>query len=510
MEKNMRKCKRIRWGVFFPAWILMVGIIVLDFLNKDLFVEIINALTAWILEHFTWGFCILSFICILVVAVTFFSPLGRMKVGGNGCKPMVSYRNYIWIILCTIMAAGIMLWACAEPMYHIYQPPEPIKAGSEDAIRWAMNTMFLEWTFTPMCIYCIPTLLFSFVFYNMDLPFSIGSMLIPLTGGKYVKRLRPIIDSICLFSLCAGMSASLGQGVLLLSGGIEDYSSGALKSGAMLWCICAAVIVIMFVISASTGVTRGIRVLSNVNITLYAFVGIAVFFFGPTLFILNFGVEGIGNYLNEFFRMSLFTGASGGKSWVQSWPGFYWCNWLAWMPITGVFMGKVSKGFTFRQVIFAVVLIPALFSMGWIVLFSGTAIFLQLQKGVVYSAMLEGGAEAATFVVLRSLPLSSVLILVFLVVLLISFVTAADSNTNAMSGICTVGLTADSTESPTVLKIIWGITIGGACAIMLMSFGVDGIKKMSNLAGFPNAFLMVLFIVSWSRILKAPEKYSRV
>lgn len=173
-------------------------------------------------------------------------------------------------------------------------------------------------------------------------------------------------------------------------------------------------------------------------------------------------------------------------------------------------MGKVSKGFTFRQVIFAVVLIPALFSMGWIVLFSGTAIFLQLQKGVVYSAMLEGGAEAATFVVLRSLPLSSVLILVFLVVLLISFVTAADSNTNAMSGICTVGLTADSTESPTVLKIIWGITIGGACAIMLMSFGVDGIKKMSNLAGFPNAFLMVLFIVSWSRILKAPEKYSRV
>ncbi|MDD7208846.1 MAG: BCCT family transporter, partial [Lachnospiraceae bacterium] len=295
MEENMKKCKRIRWGVFFPAWILMIGIIALDFLNKDLFVEIINALTAWILENFTWGFCILSFICVLVVAVTFFSPLGRMKVGGNGCKPMVSYRNYIWIILCTIMAAGIMLWACAEPMYHIYQPPEPIKAGSEDAIRWAMNTMFLEWTFTPMCIYCIPTLLFSFVFYNMDLPFSIGSMLIPLTGGKYVKRLSPIIDSICLFSLCAGMSASLGQGVLLLSGGIEDYSSGVLKSGAMLWCICAAVIVIMFVISASTGVTRGIRVLSNVNITLYAFVGIAVFFFGPTLFILNFGVEGIGN-----------------------------------------------------------------------------------------------------------------------------------------------------------------------------------------------------------------------
>ena len=133
-----------------------------------------------------------------------------------------------------------------------------------------------------------------------------------------------------------------------------------------------------------------------------------------------------------------------------------------------------------------------------------------MQNGSVYTAILNGGAEAATFVVLRSLPLSSIIILIFLIVLLISFVTAADSNTNAMSGICTVGLTADSTESPVILKIIWGITIGGACIIMLMSFGVDGIKKMSNLAGFPNAFLMVLFIISWSRIVKSPERYSKV
>lgn len=178
------------------------------------------------------------------------------------------------------------------------------------------------------------------------------------------------------------------------------------------------------------------------------------------------------------------------------------------MPVTAVFMGKVSKKFTFRQVITAVVVIPALFSMTWIVLFSGTAIYLQMTDGSVYAAMLSGGTEAATYVVLRSLPLPSVLIGVFLVVLLLSFVTAAHSNTNAMSGICTKGLTVDSSESPVIMKVIWGITIGGSCLIMLSAYGIDDIKMLSNLAGFPDALLMLFFMASWIKILKNPQKYS--
>lgn len=211
------------------------------------------------------------------------------------------------------MAAGIMFWACAEPMYHIYQPPDFIESGSPDAITWAMNTMLLEWTFTPMCIYCVPTLLFAFVFYNMKLPFSLGSMLAPALGEKRARKIAPLVDAICLFALCGGMSASLGQGVLLLSGGIENFSNGFFKSSVMLWSICTAVIVAMFVISASTGITKGIKLLSNVNVTFYSIIVACLFLFGPTLFILEFGIESIGNYLSDFIHISLFTGASGGK-----------------------------------------------------------------------------------------------------------------------------------------------------------------------------------------------------
>ena len=502
--------KKIRWAVFLPPWLLVVATVALSFIDYDAFVKTIDFLTSLILDHFTWAFCLLTFSCVVLVCVSFFSPIGKMRVGGDNCKSLVSYRNYLWITLCTIMAAGIMFWACAEPMYHIYQPPGAIESGSTEAIKQAMNTMLLEWTFTPMCLYCIPTLLFAFVFYNMKLPFSLGSMLTPALGEEKAKKISPLIDGICLFALCGGMSASLGQGVLLLSGGIEDYSNGFYQSSVALWCVCTAVIVAMFVISASTGITKGIKILSNVNITFYSVIVLCLFLFGPTLFVLDFGVESIGNYLNDFVSLSLFTGASGGKEWVESWPGFYWCNWLAWMPITGVFLGKVSKGFTFRQVITAVVIVPALFSMMWIILFSGTAIYLQMENGSVWAAMQSGGTEAATYVVLRSLPLSGVLIGVFLVVLLLSFVTAAHSNTNAMSGICTKGLTVDSSESPTILKIIWGVTIGGTCLIMLSTYGINGIKMLSNLAGFPDALLMIFFMVSWIKILKNPEKYSRV
>lgn len=504
--------KKIRGKVFLPPWLLMVVILVLNLTNYDAFIRLIDACTGWIMDHFTGGFCLLAFLSVVLVVATYFSPMGRVKIGGPESQPMVSYKNYVWIVLCTIMAAGIMFWSCAEPMYHLYQPPAHLAggSGSAEALVWAMDTMFLEWTLTPMCIYGLPAILFAFVFYNMKLPFSIGAMLAPALGNRWAKRLMPVVDVICLFALCTGMAASLGQGVLLLGGGIEDYSGGLLQSGMAIWFISTVVIVVMFVVAAVTGVARGIRKLSNINSVLYLILGILVLLFGPTVFILNFGLESLGNFLADFFRISLFTGATGGSEWVQSWPGFYWCNWLAWMPVTAVFLGKISKGYTIRQMIRTIVFIPALFSMAWIMLFSGMAVYRQLQDGSVYAAMQAGGTEAATYSVLNALPLSRIIILLFLAVLLISFVTAADSNTNAMSSLCTEGLTADDTESPVILKVIWGVTIGAVCFIMLMSYGVDGIKKLSNLGGFPDAFLMIVFMASWIRILRHPEKYTKV
>lgn len=501
--------KRIKWNEFFPPFTLVVLIVILNVANYDVFLAVINKITGWILANFSGVFGLVTFACVVLIVITFFSPVGNIRIGGENCEPLLSKKNYIWISLCTIMAAGILLWSCAEPLYHMYGPPENmgIEPGSREAIEWGLKTGLMENALTPMCIYGIPSLLFAFVFYNMKKEFSVSSMLIPVIGDKRAEKLKPVVDSLCLLCLCLGMSASLGNGVLLLGGGVEYLSSGNFTSGALVWTICCAAIVVTFIVSASTGIHKGIRILSDFNSKLYMILGVGCFVLGPTVFILNMGLQSAGIYIRDFIPMSLFSGALGGEQWARSWPIFYWCNWLSWMPVTAVFLGKISKGYRVRDVIKITVFFPALFAIIWISIFSCGSVYYEMHGVGLYEAVKTKGIEAATYGFFDQMPLSAVWVVLFLMVAFVSFVTAAESNTNAMSALCTKGITIENSESPTFMKVIWGILIGVVCLIMLVSYGVDGIKLLSNLGGFPGLFLMVLFLTAWARIVNAPEKW---
>ena len=153
-------------GTLIP-WILVVATIILNLVNGDTFNALIMTITNFILDKFDWLFALMSFICVILIVAAYFSPFGNVRIGGRNAKPMMNQTNYIWIVLCTIMAAGILLWACAEPMYHYYNPPGSVTAQSADAISFIMKNSFPEWTFTPMCIYGMPAILFAFLFYNM-------------------------------------------------------------------------------------------------------------------------------------------------------------------------------------------------------------------------------------------------------------------------------------------------------------------------------------------------------
>lgn len=506
---NIASHKKIRWGVFLPPWILLLALLILNLVNFDAFMTVMNTATNWILQNFSWLFNSTTFACLLLVAVAYFSPFSKVRMGGSKARPMMNYSNLVWIVLCTIMAAGILLWACAEPMYHMYAPPAHITegAGSIQSIQWAMQNILLEWTFSPMAIYCVPALLFAFVFYNMEKPYSIGSMLYPTLGDSLTPRVTPVVDCICLFALVAGMAASLGSGVLLLGGGMESLFG--IPSGPKTWIIFATLIVIAFIISAASGVMKGIRILSSINSRMYMAMGIFIFLAGPTAYLLDLFVESVGLYINDFAKLSLWTSTMAGDGWSRWWPTFYWCNWMAWMPVTACFLGRISKGYSVKEIIRAVFVIPSVFSAIWLVLFSGTAINFELAGLGINDAMLAGGVEGATFAVFRQLPLSAITIPIFLLIVFISFVTTADSNTNAMSGLCTTGLTENDQESPLTLKVIWGLTIGALCIILLTAAGLDGMKMASNLGGFPNVFLLILICISFIKVMKDPAKYDK-
>lgn len=502
--------KSVRWSIFLIPWALTIVVVIINFTNGDLFNLLIMRATNFILDDFSWAFSLSTFICVVLIIIAYISPFGNVRIGGRDAKAELPMANYVWIVLCTVMAAGILLWACAEPMYHYYMPPSHIEAQSPQAIQFLMKNIFLEWTFTPMCIYCLPAILFAFSFYNMGEKYSFGSMLYPALNKKTTIKLLPFIDGVCLFSLVCGMAASMGSAVFLLTDGISWMSDSIIANNTELLIIISAIIVTAFVTSAMTGVMKGIKMLSTFNSRIYMTLGLFVLIFGPTTYILNMIVESFGAYLSDFCQMSLFISTIDGDKWAMWWPIFFWCNWLAWMPITATFLGRISKGFTTRQIIRAIVLYPSLFSVFWLGLFSSSSIFFELQGANINAAMIENGTAYATYKMLEQLPFSKITIFIFLLIVLISFITAADSNTNAMSGLCTNGLTKDDQESPKWLKIVWGITIGGICCVFLVAFNsTDALKYLSNLGGFPILFIIIIIIISFIKVISNPYKYDK-
>ena len=504
---EIKSKKKIKWSIFLPPWLILVAILIVSSVSYDTFTAIMTSAQNAIVMNFQWLFNSITLVATILMACCLFLPIKDVRFGGRNCRPMMKYSTYVWIVLCTYLAAGILLWACAEPLIHIYNPPANITegAGSGAAIRWAMQTMFLEWSFSPAAIYGLPGLLFAFVFFNMKKRYSIGSMFSLTLRDGIITRISPAIECVSLFCLVCGIAASMGFGVMLLSGGVSDLFG--IPNGTYLYILCGLAIVIAFIASAASGVLNGIRILSNINSTAYFILGGFVLLAGPTSYMLDLLVESVGGYLTNFFTISLWTSASAGDGWSRWWPTFYICCWLAWMPIAALFLGKISRGFTVREAVMAQFVLPSIFSMCWIGIFSGSSIYFD-QHGVgVYDAVVANGTEAGVFTVLRHLPLSKLTIPLFLIIAFFSFVTAADSNTNAMAGLCSEGMTTEDTEAPVVLKILWGGIAGVLCLVAVCGNGTDGIKALCNVGGFPAAIMFVFFLVGWIKIMRNPAKY---
>jgi len=243
------------------------------------------------------------------------------------------------------------------------------------------------------------------------------------------------------------MASTFATGALNMSGAVENMSG--IPSGFLSWAVILGLAIVAFVISSASGLQKGIRILSNLNMNVYWVILAVMVIFGPTAFNLNLGTEALGGYLSGFFEKSLMTGEAAKDQWPQWWTTFYWANWMAWAPVAACFLGRVAYGHRIRDVITFTLVWPALFGMVWMTIFSGTAIHLQLTGQVDLVEMLNSGNSAAIpYAVLEALPFSGVIIPFFLFITFISFVTAADSTTNAMAALTSHGISKDEEEAP--------------------------------------------------------------
>ncbi|HEV7349806.1 BCCT family transporter [Telluribacter sp.] len=505
----------LRHRVFWPPYLVLIGVGLYSLFNPDEMIGTITALNSGMMDQFGWLFSLGALFFFLLCLAVYVSPLGKVRIGGAEARPLLTRWRWFAITLCTTIATGILFWGTAEPLFHLHNPPPSlgISPTSHEAALFAVSTMYMHWSLIPYGIYTLAGVTFALCHYNLRQPFSLGSLLFPVLGRRAHGSLGNFIDAICLFCLVAGMSASLGAGILILSGGLGQLA-GIPYSITSLGLIALGIIV-TFVASAASGLLRGIRILSEINIIIFIILAVFMFIAGPTAYLVTFGMEALGEYFIHFFERSLIGTVTSDTDWAKNWTLFNWTNWLAWTPVTALFLGRISVGYTVREFIHFNLLFPALFACVWIMVFSVSSVQLDMagEGSPLYQVVSrEGGASQVIFEILARLPLAQLTSFVFLGTAFLSYVTAADSNTAAMSGISVVN-NSDEKEPPLVIKVAWGILIG-LVAWVMVSFagtgenkGLDGIRILSNLGGFPALVLMLG--VAWGvvKLMLNPDQF---
>ena len=434
-----------------------------------------------------------TFAAVLLMAIIFASPLGNVRLGGVDAQPLLKRWNLFAITLCTTIATGILFWGAAEPMFHLADPPVFANvAGDERATaRFALSTVYLHWSVTPYAIYAVPALAFALAFHNFGGKYSISAPFKLLFGEAFSKRSGNFIDALALFALVAGVAASLGAGVMTLAGGLESI----MGVDDTIWgrLIITASIVFVYVLSSISGLKRGIKVLSDINIRFFFLLCAFVFVAADTVEILKISVESIGVYFRDFIPRSLGWGGLNNDPWTLNWTVFFFANWLAWAPITALFLGRIAVGYTVREFIGFNLILPALFGVVWMSIFGGSAILAEWETDGALTGVLESnGPESVIYTLLETLPFAAIVSFLFIIVTFISFVTAMDSNTHSIAGVSLRSGSFDDREQMALfVKIFWGVLIGAVSWVMTSTNGIDGIRILVNLGGAPGLFILV-------------------
>lgn len=488
--------ERLRHPVFWPALLLLGAGLLYTLPGGDEAVHTLKDIAFAAIAKLKYPLAGIALGGIAVCVIVALSPLGRVRIGGKDAEPTLSVWQYFSIALCTTVATGILFWATAEPLFHYQAPPESlgIEAQSQAAKVFAMSTLLQHWTFIPYALYAVPSVLFALAFYNMGRPFRLSSCLYPIIGKHSDGPIGVVVDTTCLFALVAGMAASLGAGILTLGGGLEHLFG--IENGKTLWVILGIVVVASFILSAVSGLEKGIRILSDINTKVFLGLMLFVAVAGPGGDRIVVTLAGLADFVGNLVPRTLLLDFKNGDPWPVSWSLFYWSNWLAWAPLTAMFLGRISKGYTVRQMLLFILILPSTFVIFWMGILGGASLALESQSHKLLPELAAEGPESIIYAIFETMPLGLVLASVFVVGVFISYVTAADSNTLAMAGLCWGGVSQENPEPPNRLKVLWGCIVGTLAVVMICSAGIDGVKALSNFGGIPALFFEVACCLS--------------
>ncbi len=484
---------------FWIALIVMLVFVVFGVAAPEAFGEATGNVFNYMIEVWGWSFILGASVFLILIVFLLLSPVGEIKLGADDEKP--AYSNPVWfaMLFSCGMGIGLLFWGVSEPIWHYMWPPFG-EAYTEQTIHVAMRYSYFHWGFHPWAIYAVVAGSLAYFSYRKGLPMMLSSCLEPILGRKGIEGGWGIlINVIGVFATLFGLATSLGLGAMQLGAGLESLFG--IPSTPAIWVIIVVVITIAAVISTYTGIDRGIKYLSQVNIVVAVLLMLLVFIVGPTLFILNIFTHATGDYLQHIVYMSfgLDAAGEGTEGWYGAWTIFYWAWWIAWAPFVGTFIARISRGRTIRNFIVGVMLVPVFVSMVWFAVFGGSALYVEhFGAGGIADAV---GQDSALgfFSLLSQFPAATLLIIVAMFSVAVFFITSSDSGTY-VNGMLTSG---GNPNPPVFLRITWGVIEGAIAAILLFTGGLGALQTASVVGGFPFMIIMLLMLYCLMKALYA-------
>ncbi len=484
--------------VFAISLVISLVVIIYGAINSSGMTTLSNILLSFLNNNFAW-FYLLALPCFFVFLVWLAcSKYGNIKLGEPDEKPEHSTLSWFAMLFCAGTGIGLVFWSIAEPLTHYTIPPYGLEAGSAEAANFSIRTSFLHWGLLPWACFALVGLALAYFQFNKKKSGLISTTFIPLIGEKHSKGVfGKAIDIFSVLVTVAGVATSLGLGCMQICGGFNHLLN--IPNNNITWLIVIVIITGVFACSAVSGVGKGIKILSNINSYLAIALLILGFCVGPTNTILNTLVNGLGEHITYFFTDCLKINPYGDTSWEMNWRVFYWAWWVAWAPFVGMFVARISKGRTVREFIIAVMVVPSLLTFVWYSVFGTLAIAAGGNWSLEALAQIAASPETAVFIVFETYPLSKVLSGLVILLLMIFFITSADSATFSLSMMTSNG----NMNPPNWKKIAWAIVEAVMAYVLLCSGGLKPLQTVSIAAALP--FLAVMVLMCFS-IVKAFKK----
>ncbi len=421
---------------------------------------------------------------------------GRIKLGRDDDVPEFSNAAWYSMLFAAGMGAGLLFWGVAEPMLHFTSPPVG-EGRTPAAARAAMVITNFHWGLHAWSVYAVAALVLAYFGFRRQTPYLPGAPIRSAFRGRWVEPLAKAADLIAVLAVAFGVAGSIAMGVLQIDTGLGVVTDLPKDS---LW-VRSGILVVLFLAymaSAATSLDKGIRILSQINVTIAIALVLFVLFAGPTSSLLRGFVTAAGDYVSALPALSLNTYPYSDKSaWLHGWTLIYFVWWIAWAPFVGIFIARISKGRTIREFVTAVILMPTIFSLFWFSIFGGTGFHEEMTQGGV-ARLVQENVTVALFSLFERLPMSSMLSVTALVLVFVFLVTSVDSATFVLGMLTTQG----SLDPPVSRKLAWGVILAVLGGALLLAERVDVVRAIAILGAIPFAFILLVQIGALLRALR--------